>query len=260
MWKILKYSLFDLVRSRWLILYASFFLMAGYVILYLGSDISKGIASLMNLTLILTPLIGTLFGVINFYNSREFIELLLAQPIKRKNIFLGMYLGFAISLSLAFLIGMGIPFLSYGLWYSNEISDFLSLLMVGIFLTFIFSAFAFLIAIYNENKLKGFGISILFWLFMAFVYDGIFLISLILFKDYPVEKLAIVLSALNPIDLSRILVMLKLDISALMGYTGAVFRKFFGTSMGMVISYGALLIWTVTPVFWIVYKSRNKDF
>jgi Cu-processing system permease protein len=256
----LKYSLYDLIRSRWLILYALFFLIAGYVILYLGSDISKGIASLMNLTLILTPLIGTLFGVINFYNSREFIELLLAQPIKRNNIFLGMYLGFAISLSLAFTIGLGIPFLSYGLWYSSEISDFLSLVLSGIFLTFIFSAFAFLIAIYNENKLKGFGISILFWLFMAFVYDGIFLISLILFEDYPVEKISIVLSALNPIDLSRILVMLKLDLSALMGYTGAVFRKFFGTSLGIIISYIALLIWTVTPVFWIVYKSRNKDF
>ncbi len=260
MLKILKYSFYDLIRSRWLILYALFFLAAGYVILYLGSDISKGIASLMNLTLILTPLIGTLFGVINFYNSREFIELLLAQPIKRKNIFLGMYLGFALSLSIAFSIGMGIPFISYGLWYSNEISNFLSLLIVGIFLTFIFSAFAFLIAVYNENKLKGFGISILFWLFMAFVYDGIFLISLILFEDYPVEKLSIVLSALNPIDLSRILVMLKLDLSALMGYTGAVFRKFFGTSLGIMISYGALLLWTLIPVSWILYKSRNKDF
>jgi Cu-processing system permease protein len=256
----LKYSFYDLIRSRWLILYGLFFLVAGYIILYLGGDISKGIASLMNLTLILTPLIGTLFGVINFYHSREFIELLVAQPIQRKNIFLGMYLGFAIALSLAFFIGMGIPFLSYGLWLSNEISNFLSLLLVGIFLTFIFSAFAYLIAIYNENKLKGFGTAILFWLIMAFVYDGVFLISLVLFQDYPVEKLSIALSVLNPIDLSRILVMLKLDLSALMGYTGAVFRKFFGTSLGILISYSALLFWTVSPIGWILYKSNKKDF
>lgn len=260
MLKILKYSFYDLIRSRWLILYGLFFLIAGYVILYLGGDISKGIASLMNLTLILTPLIGTLFGVINFYHSREFIELLVAQPIQRRNIFLGMYLGFAIALSLAFSIGLGIPFLSYGLWLSNEISNFLSLLLVGIFLTFIFSAFAYLIAIYNENKLKGFGTAILFWLVMAFVYDGLFLISLVLFQDYPVEKLSIALSVLNPIDLSRILVMLKLDLSALMGYTGAVFQKFFGTSLGILISYSALLFWTVSPIGWILYKSNKKDF
>jgi Cu-processing system permease protein len=260
MLKILKYSLYDLIRSRWLIIYALFFLSAGFIILYLGTDISKAVASLMNLILILTPLIGTLFGVINFYNSREFLELLLAQPIRRRDIFLGLYLGFAISLSLAFFIGLGIPFLSYGLWYSSEISNFLSLVIVGVFLTFIFSAFAFLIAMNNENRLKGFGISILFWLIMAFVYDGIFLISLILFQEYPVEKLAIFLSAFNPVDLSRILIMLKLDLSALMGYTGALFQKFFGTSLGMIISYGALLVWSVIPVLLILNKSRNKDF
>ncbi len=37
------------------------------------------------------------------------------------------------------------------------------------------------------------------------------------------------LSALNPIDLSRILILLQLDVSAMMGYTGAVFKDFFGT-------------------------------
>jgi Cu-processing system permease protein len=95
---------------------------------------------------------------------------------------------------------------------------------------------------------------------MAFVYDGLLLISLLVFSSYPVEKMAISLSILNPIDLSRILVMLKLDLSALMGYTGAVFRKFFGTSTGIVISYISLILWTLIPVTWIVYKANKKDF
>jgi len=260
MLKILKYSFYDQVRSKWLIVYTLFFLTAGYMILYLGTDLSKAIASLMNLTLILTPLIGTIFGVTSYYNSREFIELLLAQPLRRNHIFLGMYFGFSVSLSLAFFIGLGIPFLSYGLWYSHEVGNFVSLLLSGIILTFIFSGFAFLIALYNENRLKGFGISILFWLLMAFVYDGIFLISLLVFEAYPLEKFAIGISALNPIDLSRILIMIKLDLAALMGYTGAVFKKFFGTSMGMIISYCALAIWCTIPISWILFKVRKKDF
>ena len=106
MLKILKYSFYDQVRSKWLIVYTLFFLTAGYMILYLGTDLSKAIASLMNLTLILTPLIGTIFGVTSYYNSREFIELLLAQPLRRNHIFLGMYFGFSVSLSLAFFIGL----------------------------------------------------------------------------------------------------------------------------------------------------------
>jgi Cu-processing system permease protein len=230
------------------------------VILYLGADISKSIASLMNLILVLTPLIGTLFGIINYYNSREYIELLLAQPVKRTDIFLGMYLGFSISLSLAFLAGLGIPFILYGLLYLHDILNFVSLLSGGILLTFIFSGFAFLIALYNENRLKGFGISIIFWLLFAFVYDGLFLISLLIFESYPVEKLAIALSLLNPIDLSRILIMLKLDLSALMGYTGAVFRKFFGTPIGILISYSALILWALLPAVLIWNKIKHKDF
>lgn len=173
---------------------------------------------------------------------------------------MGMFLGFSSSLALAFLAGMGIPFIMYGLFYSGHISDFLALISGGIFLTFIFSGFAFLIAIHNENRLKGFGVAILFWLLMAFIYDGIFLISLLYFEDYPVEKLAIFLSILNPIDLSRILVMLKLDLSALMGYTGAVFQKFFGTYRGMTISYASLLLWCVVPAFLVLAKARKKDF
>jgi Cu-processing system permease protein len=108
--------------------------------------------------------------------------------------------------------------------------------------------------------LKGFGFAVVIWLFMAFIYDGLFLICLLVFEEYPVEKLAIVLSLLNPIDLSRILVMLKLDMSALLGYTGAVFQKFFGTNAGMLISLISLSIWTILPVIGFLKLSSKKDF
>jgi Cu-processing system permease protein len=65
---------------------------------------------------------------------------------------------------------------------------------------------------------------------------------------------------LNPIDLSRTLILLKLDISALLGYTGAVFKQFFGTSFGLVVSFAMLVVWVIAPVFRILYKSKKKDF
>ena len=54
----------------------------------------------MNVILLLVPLIATMFGVMYYYNSREFTELLLAQPIPRRHIFIGQYLGIAGSLSI----------------------------------------------------------------------------------------------------------------------------------------------------------------
>ncbi len=260
MLKILKYSFFDLMRSSWSYVYFAFYLLLGIVLLFLNNDLSKGVITLMNVIIVIVPLIGTVFGVMYYYNSKEFTELLLAQPLQRKSIFLGQYLGVALSLSLSLVLGLGLPFVFYGLFKSSAIWDFSLLLTVGTFLTFIFTALAFNIAISNENKIKGFGYAILLWLFLAIIYDGLFLMSLILFEDYPLDKLSLFGTMLNPIDLSRTLILLKLDISALLGYTGAVFKQFFGTSLGLILSFFMLIIWVITPIIRILYKAKRKDF
>ncbi|WP_142784882.1 ABC transporter permease [Changchengzhania lutea] len=260
MLKILKYSFYDLMRSRWSYVYFSFYLLLGVVLLFLNNDLSKAVITLMNVIIILVPLIGTIFGVMYYYNSKEFTELLLAQPLKRSSIFLGQYFGVALSLTMSLILGLGIPFVFYGLFESSAIWDFSLLLITGAFLTLIFTALAFNIALSNENKIKGFGYAILLWLFLAIIYDGLFLMSLVLFEDYPLDKLSLVGTMLNPIDLSRTLILLKLDISALLGYTGAIFKKFFGTNFGLIISFTMLTVWVVLPVLRIVFKAKKKDF
>lgn len=260
MLKILKYSFYDLIRSRWSYVYFTFYLLLGFVLLFLNNDLSKAVITLMNVIIVLVPLIGTIFGVMYYYNSREFTELLLAQPLKRSSIFLGQYLGVAISLTMSLVLGLGIPFIFYGLFKSNAIWDFSLLLFTGTFLTFIFTALAFNISLSNENKIKGFGYAILLWLFLAIIYDGIFLMTLILFENYPLDTFSLIGTMLNPIDLSRTLILLKLDISALLGYTGAVFRKFFGTNFGLIVSFCMLLLWTLLPILRLTLKSKKKDF
>ena len=248
------------MRSRWSYVYFAFYLLLGLVLLFLNNDLSKAVITLMNVIVILVPLIGSIFGIMYYYNSREFTELLLAQPLKRSTIFLGQYLGVALSLSMSLVLGLGIPFIFYGLFKSSAIWDFALLLITGTFLTLIFSALAFNMGLSNENKIKGFGYAVLLWLFLAIIYDGIFLMSLIIFEDYPLDKLSLVGIMLNPIDLSRTLILLKLDISALLGYTGAIFKQFFGTNNGLFISFSMLLVWVISPVLIIVYKAKKKDF
>jgi Cu-processing system permease protein len=248
------------MRSRWSYVYFIFYLALGFVLLFLNNDLNKAVITLMNIIIVLTPLIGTIFGVMYYYNSKEFTELLLAQPIKRKNIFMGQYVGIALSLTLSLVLGLGLPFVLYGLFRSTAIFDFVLLLVAGSFLNFIFVALSYNIALSTDNKIKGFGYAILMWLFLAVIYDGIFLISLLLFNEYPLDKFSLIATMFNPIDLSRILILLKLDISALLGYTGAVFRSFFGTSLGMVISMLILALWVILPVFRMNSKLKKKDF
>jgi len=260
MFKILKYSFFDLMRSRWSYVYFAFYLALGFVLLFLNNDVNKAVITLMNIIIVLTPLIGTIFGVMYYYNSKEFTELLLAQPIKRNTIFMGQYIGISISLTLSLVLGLGIPFLLYGLFRSTAIFDFGLLLVVGSFLNFIFVALAFNIALSNENKIKGFGYAILMWLFLAVIYDGVFLISLVMLNEYPLDKFSLIATMFNPIDLSRILILLKLDISALLGYTGAVFKEFFGTNLGLILSLIVLSLWVIIPVWRMKRKLQRKDF
>lgn len=79
------------------------------------------------------------------------------------------------------------------------------------------------------------------------------------FADYPIEGIMATLAALNPIGLSRIFVLLQLDIAAMLGYAGAVFKKIFGAGSGMGISLIILVIWAVVPFLWSLIKFNKKD-
>ena len=258
--KILKYSFYDLMRSRWSYVYFLFYLALGFVLLFLNNDLSKAVITLMNIIVVLVPLIGTIFGIMYYYNSREFAELLLALPVRRSSIFLGQYFGVAGSLTLSLVLGLGIPFAAYGLFRSSAVWDFSLLLVTGAFLTLIFTALSFNIALANENRIKGFGYAVLLWLLLAVIYDGLFLLSLILLEEYPLDNFSLAATLLNPVDLSRTLILLKLDISALLGYTGAVFKEFFGTHTGLLVSLSTLMIWTFLPVWRLSVQCRKKDF
>lgn len=253
--KILKYVIYDILRSRLIITYTLFLLILSFGIIYLGNDVTKATVSLLNIVLLFVPLVSIIFGTIHFYNSQKFIEMLLALPIKRSNIFWAEYLGLAVSLSIGFIIGTGIPLIAYG-----ASSAELYLLITGIFLSFIFSGLAFLSSVINKDKARGIGFSLMIWFYLAILFDGLVLIITVFFNNYPLEKVILALTALNPIDLARVMILLKLDISALMGYTGAAFRQFFGGMMGSVFSVVFLVIWIALPAFGALKLFNRKNF
>ena len=258
--KVFRYAIYDLMRSRWTYVYFLFYLLLGFVLLFLNDNVSKAVITLMNVIVILVPLISTIFGIMYYYSSKEFTELLLALPVKRTTIFTGQYAGVAASLTASLVIGLAIPFVAYGLFQSSAVFTFGLLLVIGAFLTFIFSALSYLIGLYNENKIKGFGYAILLWLFMAVIYDGLFLMALLIFEDYPLDQFALISTIINPIDLARILILLRLDISALLGYTGAIFKQFFGTGTGYAVTFILLSLWSIIPILFIQCKAKKKDF
>lgn len=252
--KIIKYVITDILRNKIILSYTIFLLAISLTIFSLEDNSSKGLLSLLNIVLIVVPLISIIFSTIYIYNSAEFIELLVSQPLQRKKIWLSLFTGLATSFTIAFLIGVGIPIVLF-----EPSATGLMIIAVGVLLSVIFVAVAMFAAVKTRDKAKGIGITILIWLYFALVFDGIVLFLLFQFADYPLEKAMIGVSALNPIDLGRILILLKMDVSALMGYTGAIFKDFFGTTTGISISFFVLLLWIAVPIFFSTRKFIRKD-
>lgn len=252
--KIIKYVILDILRNRIMIAYTLFLLLISFSVFNLEDNPDKGILSLVNIVLIIVPLVSVVFSTIYVYNSSEFIELLVSQPLRRGRLWASIFTGLALSLSLAFLAGVGIPILLY-----NPSASGMIMLLSGIALSIIFVSIALLASVLTRDKAKGIGVAILLWFFFTLIYDGIVLFALFQFADYPMEQPMIAMISLNPVDLARVLMLLKLDISALMGYSGALFQSFFGGNGGMIYSAFVLILWAVIPFWLSVRKFKTKD-
>lgn len=252
--RIIRYVFYDLMRTRFVVFYTVFLFVSTFAMYQLDTDAGKVVLSLMNVVLMVVPLVSIVFASIHFYNSYEFIELMLAQPVNRRIVFLSEYLAVAFSLSVALLTGMGIPMLWFGVSYAG-----VTLLYAGVMLTWVFVSLAFLSAVLTRDKAKAIGVALLFWFYFSLIYDGLVLWIIYTFMDYPLEKITLVLISFNPVDLARIVLLLQLDISALMGYTGAFYKAFFGSSTGILFSSSILFVWMLLPLSLSLRIFDRKD-
>lgn len=252
--RIVRYIFNDILRTRFIMFYTLFLLLSTIAMFQLSGDTGRVVLSLLNVVLMVVPLVSVVFTTIHFFNSYEFIELMLAQPVARRVIFLGEYLSVASSLCFAFLVGAGVPMLIFGAGASA-----LTLLFCGLVLTLVFVSLAFLSSVLTRDKAKAIGIALLFWFYFSLIYDGLLLWIIYTFADYPLEKVTLALIAFNPVDLARIVMLLQLDISALMGYTGAFYKNFFGSGTGIMFSTAILAVWIVVPLWMALRVFLRKD-
>lgn len=258
--RVLGSQIRNVTRSRWLIGYALLLVAATTMLLRFGGSGTRALLSLVNVVLLLLPLVSVVFGTLYVYNAREFIELLLAQPVSRRSVYLGVFGGLAIPLSAALILGVGAPLAAEAVRDPAVLRPLLMLLVVGLLLTIVFTAFALCVAVLIEERSRGFGAALLVWLGCTLVYDGLILAVLTTFADYPLETPMLVLTFLNPIDLARVVLLLTFDVALLMGYTGTVFARTFGSGLGLAAALGMLVVCGLIPLAIGSYFFRRKDF
>ena len=259
-WKVLVSQLRNVVRSRWIPAYGLLLLLLTELLLRFGGGGERAMLSLLNVVLLLLPLVSVVFGTLYVYNAREFMEMLLAQPVGRGALYAGLFGGLAIPLGMAYLGGVGLPLLFRAAGPDAAGGHAWALLLVGLLLTLIFTAFALWVSVVIEDRARGLAAALGVWMLTTLVYDGIILLVTTTFGRYPLEGPLLVLVFLNPVDLGRVLLLLSFDISALMGYTGAVYGRFFHGGGGMVAAFLMMLLCAAVPFFAGLRRFRRKDF
>lgn len=83
---VLRAGLRDLSRNRWIVAYAAAFFLIPEGLFWFGGTGPQVVLSLLNVVLLVVPLVALIFGTIHVYASREFVELLLAQPVRRSRL------------------------------------------------------------------------------------------------------------------------------------------------------------------------------
>ncbi|MNK71849.1 ABC-2 family transporter protein [compost metagenome] len=252
--RIIKIVLLDILKNKIVVSYALILALLSWGSFTLEDNTAKGLLTILNVILFTVPLVSILFSTIYIYNSSEFIELLLSQPIKRKKIWISLFAGLSIAMLLAFFLGSGIPLLLN----APDMAGVMMLLS-GSLISVVFVSLAFLSCILTRDKAKGIGLAILFWMYFAILFDALVLFLLFQLAEYPIEEAMVGITASSPIDLARIQILLHLDQSAMMGYTGAIFKDFFGTAIGLAVSFLLLVLWIAVPFLISIRKFDRKD-
>lgn len=249
----------DLTRNRWMVAYAAGFFVLAEALFWFGGTGSQVILSLLNIVLLVVPLVAMVFGAMYVYASREFMEMLLAQPVARRDLFLGHFLGLTVPLASAAALGAGLPFALHG--GAGAAPGAVGALLIAVIgLTLACAAIATVIALYTDDRLRGVGIALGAWLLLTVLYDAGLLAIAASFDAWPLERPLIALMMANPVDLARGLVLTQLDAPAMMGYTGALFERFFGSLVGTVVAVSALAAWVAVPFAVARRRFRHRDF
>jgi len=258
---IAKREFLDAVRNRWFFFFAVLFIILDSTVSYSGiisggdNTFLKPAISLLNLVLILVPLMALIMGANSFTGARESWELLLIQPISRKEAMLGKYIGLGTVITATILLGFSSAgvILILNIGYS-EISHFLFLILLSVLLSLIFLSIASLASIVLGEKAKSIGISFILWFWFVIVYDFILMGLTLTFGGIIIAVLF-----LNPADLVRTVLLTSIGNAALVGPAGAVLNKTFGTPTGIILSLAVLLAWLLIPLLIALFIFEKKD-
>ncbi len=216
--------------------------------------------SLLNLVLFVVPLVGLLLGATSLSGDTHLLPLLLAQPVSRRDVLLGKALGLSAALAAAQAVAFGgggvVVALQAG---AEQLGAYATLAALALLLGTTTIALGLAIAAAWPDRLRAVSAAALAWLALVVLYDlGVFGATSLL-AGLPLRSVLLPALLLNPVDLVRVLVVFAVGSGALFGPTSATLMGWLGSAGGLALGLGALLVETVLPLAFAVWRFERRD-
>ena len=239
------------VRSRWALALTGLFLAFSLALAtFSGASVApqgyeRVVASLAALAVYLVPLAALAFGYDAIVGSEEsgWLHALFALPVARSRVVIGTYLGRAVVLASAIVVGFGVS----GLLLLREFGVagwptylWFTLASVGVALAFL--SIAVFVSTIAAEKAHALGLSLLAWAWFVLVHD---LLSLGVIAAFALPDRAVTAMVLaNPTGVFRVLVLSQLETAGTGGFTAILAA----TDLSVGLLAAALLAWIVVPL------------
>lgn len=252
------------LRNRWFILYAVVFLVlsVGFSWVALAgtqltgqAGFGRTSAGLLNLMLLMVPLIGLTIGAQAIVSDRQdrSLEYLLAQPVSPAEVFVGKYLGAAVSLVLLLVFGFGWAGVALAIrGAAGSPGDFVLLVVLTILLGLGMLSVGYLISSFSPQTAAALGIAVSLWLVFVIIGDLGLMGSSLVMRLQPATLLTATLA--NPLDTYKILSVDLLHSSMeVLGPAGVYATDRFGGALAPIL-LGAVSLWILVPLpigYWL---------
>ncbi len=258
------------LRNRWVLSFAVLFTILTLGIAYFGmvtsgytgfQDFRRTSASIINLVSYLVPLFALLMGVFSFVSNREYLDLLVSQPVARWQIIIGKFLGLLAGIFAATLAGFGIPGVISAITIGAVgAGRYLAVVGLSFMLAASFLSIALLIAIAMKRRLAALGTALGVWFFFVMFYDLVVMAMTLYLKKSVLSNVLIFGLLGNPVDMVRVMSLISVGGTTVFGPAGASLTKLLGSSasIGLLFS-GMLLLWIVLPLGAAILLFRRQS-
>ena len=260
----------DAFRNRWFLLYVAAFAglalaLAQLALSGLGSYGMAGFgrtgASLVNLVLLIVPLMGLTLGALSLAGERErergTLLYVLAQPVTQFEVLMGKYLGLALALLAALVLGFGLIGLLIA-WQGGtaQVDVYLALVGLAFALALVTLSLGFLISAAARKSATAIGVSLFLWLMLVFFSDlGLMGTSMVLRLG---NSELFTLALLNPLQVFKMAAILAIRSNLeVLGPAGVYAVRIYDEQL-MSLLLIILLAWVFLPLLFSHLVFRRK--